>query len=181
MASPRLETILDSGYLHGLEDLTIDEVRARRAECQAVEVALSYARRLVQGRLDIIGAEVEGRANGAGPSTVAEIVERLQAGDMLSGQDRPSGFGRLPTLLAPDQDDLDEITQEALDVADTADLDRVPELNEAELGELADRLSTYERTLSDQRRLVFERIDAVQAEVVRRYKSGAADISTLLK
>ena len=180
MGSDRLDAILDPGYLDGLEELPMDELRSRRAECQAIEVTLSYARRLVQARLDIIGAELERRAAGEPPTTLAEIVERLQSGDLLGAPPRPAGFGRLPTLLAPDDADLDDITREAAEVGDV-DLERVPELSDDELGDLADRLSAHERSVSDKRRQVFERIDAVQAEMVRRYKSGAANVDTLLK
>lgn len=180
MASDRLDTILDASYLEGLEDLPMDEVRRRRGECQAIEVTLSYARRLVQARLDIIGAELERRAAGEPRATVGELVERLESGQLLGGQARPEGFGRLPTLLAPDDADLDDITLEAARVGDV-DLERIPDLDDAALGELADRLSTYERDVSGRRQEVFERIDALQAEVVRRYKSGAANVDTLLK
>lgn len=180
MGSDRLDAILDPGYLDGLEELPMDELRARRAECQAIEVTLSYARRLVQARLDVIGAELERRAGGEPPTTVAELVERLQSGDLFGAQRRPEGFGRLPTLLAPDDADLDEITRAAARAGDV-DLERVPEMSDDELRELADRLSSHERSVSDERRQVFERIDAVQAEMVRRYKSGAANVDTLLK
>ncbi|MGI8792251.1 MAG: hypothetical protein ACR2H3_03610 [Acidimicrobiales bacterium] len=181
MASARLETILDADYLAGIEDLPMDDVRARRTECQAVEVALSYARRLVQGRLDIIGAELERRSRGEGPTTASELVELLQHGDLFGGHSRPEGFGRLPTLLAPDDADTEEIRREAAEVARSADLSRLPDLDDAAVTGFADRLAAYESTTSAQRRAVFEVIDTLQAEIVRRYKSGAATVDTLLK
>lgn len=180
MGSTRLDAILDPGYLDGLAEMGMDDLRARRTECQAIETTLSFARRLVQARLDIIGTELERRGRGQPRATVAELVERLQAGEVLGGQARPEGFGRLPTLLAPDEADLDDITRAAAEYGNV-ELERIPDLDDADLAQLADGLSAYEREVSDQRRQVFERIDALQAEMVARYKSGAANVDTLLK
>ena len=47
--------------------LSMDELRAKRAESQAIETGLSYLRRLAQGRLDIVAAEQPlGRAEDVG-------------------------------------------------------------------------------------------------------------------
>ncbi len=179
MSSDRLERILADDYTEALADLTIDEVRARRHECQEVELGLSYARRLVQGRLDIIHAELEQRGAGEGRSDPGDIVDRLKGGEMLGDQSRPSGFGRLPTLMAPDEAS-DEFSTEIDEVADADSLANLPELSDEVVRKLADQLTSLERSLSDRRRSVFDRIDAFQAEVVRRYKSGAADPGELL-
>jgi hypothetical protein len=179
MASDRLERILAPDYAEGLADLDLAEVRARRAECQEVELGLSYARRLVQGRLDIIHAELERRGSGSGPSGVAEIVDRLKEGEMLGDQARPPGFGRLPTLMAPDEAS-DEFSAEIDEVADAESLANLPELTDDVVAKLAEQLTVLERSLSDRRRQVFDRIDAFQAEIVNRYKTGAADPDQLL-
>jgi hypothetical protein len=177
MSSERLERVLAGEYASGLEDLTIDEVRARRHECQEIEVGLSYARRMVQGRLDIIHAELERRQSGGGRSDPSELVERLSA--MLGEQTRPAGFGRLPTMMAPDQAS-DEFSGEIDEIADPQSLATLPELSDDVIGKLADRLTTLERSLSERRRSVFDRIDAFQGEIVRRYKTGSANPDELL-
>ena len=179
MSSDRLARILAPDYATGLGDLPLDEVRRRRTECQEVELGLSYARRLVQGRLDIIHAELERRGTGSGPSDAGEIVDRLKEGEMLGDQARPPGFGRLPTLMAPDEAS-DEFSSEIDEVADADSLANLPELTDDVVGKLADQLTSLERSLSDRRRQVFDRIDAFQAEIVSRYKSGSADPNQLL-
>jgi hypothetical protein len=177
--SDRLARILADTYLAGLEDLDLDEVRVRRTESQEVEVALSYARRrIVQGRLDIIHAELERRAMGDGRSTTSDLVDRLKEGEMLSEHARPPGFGRLPTLMAPG-DASDEFLVEADAVLAHDSLGNLADHGDDEIRELADQLTDIERSLSERRRLVFDRIDAFQHEIVRRYKS-AADPSSLL-
>jgi hypothetical protein len=179
MSSDRLARILAEHYASGLGDLSLDEVRSRRSECQEVELGLSYARRLVQGRLDIIHAELERRGTGAGRSDAGAIVDRLKEGEMLGDQVRPAGFGRLPKLMAPDEAS-DEFSPEIDEVADADSLANLPELSDEVVGKLAEQLTILERSLSDRRRQVFDRIDAFQAEIVNRYKSGAANPDELL-
>jgi hypothetical protein len=179
MASDRLARVLADDYTAGVEDLPTDEVRVRRHECQEVELGLSYARRLVQGRLDIIHAELERRGSGEGRSDPGELVDRLKEGEMLGEQTRPPGFGRLPTLMAPDVAS-DEFSSEIDEVADAESLAKLPELADDVISKLADQLTTLERSLSERRRKVFDRIDAFQAEIVRRYKTGQANPDELL-
>lgn len=177
-SSQTLDRILGSGYLDDLERLPVDDVRARRAECQEVETGLSYARRLVQGHLDIIHAELERRGAGV-RSDMGELVDALKEGGILGDQQRPAGFGRLPTVMAPGTDG-DPFVAEIEAALRDEDLAALPDLSDAEVTALADRLGVLERSLSDRRREVFDRIDALQAEIVRRYRSGALSPDQLL-
>jgi hypothetical protein len=179
MASDRLERILADDYAAGLSDLPMDEVRSRRAECQEVELGLSYARRIVQGRLDIIHAELERRSEGGGRSDPSDLVDRLKEGEMLGDQGRPAGNGRLPTLMAPDVES-DEFSSEIDAIAHPDSLANLPELGDEVVRKLADELTELERSLSERRRRVFDRIDAFQAEIVNRYKTGSANPDELL-
>lgn len=179
MPSERLERVLDSDYVAGLEQLPTSEIRARRGECQTVETDLSFARRLVQGRLDIIHAEIERRAGGGARSDAAGLVEGLRDGTILSDHGRPAGFGRLSPRLAP-SDQVDEFIAEIEDVADTDALATLPELSDDVVAKLADRLATLERSFSARRRQVFDRIDLLQGEIIRRYKTGTTNPDELL-
>ena len=62
-ASP-LDRLLAAEYLGDLPARPIEQIRSMRAECQSVEVGLSYLRRLAQGRLDIVAAELGRRRTG---------------------------------------------------------------------------------------------------------------------
>ena len=179
MVSERLERILADDYAAGLRDLPMDDVRSRRGECQEVELGLSYARRIVQGRLDIIHAELERRGEGAGPSDASDLVDRLKEGEMLGDHGRPAGNGRLPTILAPDVES-DEFSSEIDEIADPESLANLPELSDETVRKLAVQLTELERSLSERRRKVFDRIDAFQAEIVNRYKTGTANPDELL-
>jgi hypothetical protein len=54
-------------------------------------------------------------------------------------------------------------------------------ISDAELGSLTDALASIERQLSDQRHQLHQRLDALQAEMVRRYRSGEANVDNLLR
>lgn len=72
-----LERILVEDYLDGLAAIGAAELRSRRGECQVVETQLSYLRRLVQGRHDIVTSEIDHRRGGGEPGDVTDLVDRL--------------------------------------------------------------------------------------------------------
>jgi len=173
-----LDELLDPGYLGDLSARPMDEVRAMRAECQEVETGLSMLRRVVQGRLDIVGLELARRADGGEPADLPDLISRLPA--LLSDRTHAPGVGRLPQLMAPAElpSALEAELDEILGAGRLADL---PALDDDVLRTLADRLGTFERQVSGHRQSLFDRIDALQAEITRRYKTGEASIDALLR
>jgi hypothetical protein len=172
---PTFDDIMAAGYLDDLRSLPLEVVRSKRGECQQVEGALSYERRLIQGRLDIVGAELRRRSGGDAPD-LAALVDDLK--NILGERVRSPGYGRLPTLMAPAIDD--ELVAEVEASADAGRMASMGEMDDDEVRSLADSLGQLEQRLSDQRRQVHERIDALQEEVVRRYKEGEATVEGLL-
>ena len=63
----RVDRVLGPGFLDDLDSLTLQELRERRHDAEQEDADLSYIRRLLQGRLDIIRAEM--RPAGAPPVT----------------------------------------------------------------------------------------------------------------
>lgn len=140
-------------------------------------MGLSYFRRLVQGRLDIVIAEAHRRESGGEPEDVAALVQRLP--EILSEHVHSSGNGRLPSLMAPA--DADRTRVDRLDAI--VDADRIavlPTLSEDELRATVDALSSLEREASVSRRSLHEVMDRLQEELVRRYRSGEATVDSLL-
>ena len=176
MTSARIDRLLGPEYLGDVASRSMEEIRAMREECQQAEVGLSYLRRLAQGRLDIAAAELRRRSEGADPSQVADLVAQLP--EILGRQVVSPGPGRLPTYLAP-ADDAD-LTAELDAVADPAGLASLVELDDEKVRGLADHLAALEASISARRRALHERIDVLQAELVRRYKSGEASVDSLL-
>ena len=174
---PELDRILADDYLDGLEARPVNELRNLRSECQAVETQLSYLRRLVQGRHDIVSGEIDRRSRGGDRYDVSDLVDRLP--EILSDRIHAPGPGRLPPSMEPGEltgalaDRLTEIT------------DRVPiespgDADDEALAAVATDLSELEHEVSGLRRQLFDRIDTIQAEITRRYRSGEAHVDDVL-
>lgn len=95
---PDLQRVLEPGYLAGLAESATDDLRHMRSECTDLENGVSYVRRLAQGRLDVIVAETERRAEGGG-GDLADLVARLP--ELLSDGVRAPGSGRVDQELDP--------------------------------------------------------------------------------
>jgi len=171
-----LERLLAIDYLDGLTERSLEDVRAMRAECQEAETAVSYLRRMAQGRLDLVHACLD--HHGEADGDLDSLVERLPS-IIGSGPARPQGYGRLPSQMSPDLDreDLTEELDAVLDAQHTATLTT---MSEAELRLVGEQLTSIEQRISDQRRALHERIDTLQAEIVSRYKTGEASVDGLL-
>lgn len=177
MPNRHLSRVLSPDYLDGLADWDDDELRARRNECHQLEEAASYLRRLTQVRLDIIGAELEGRRNGV-PVT-GSVVDRLTR--LLSATTAPgSGRGR---LMSDNPRDDQEAWAEArmIDASNGVAIEAVADLDGETLSTLTESLAELERRVSDERRQLHVVYDSIQAELVQRYKTGRASVDRLLK
>jgi hypothetical protein len=174
-----LDRVLAPGYLGDVTAHSLDDVRSMRAECQEIETGLSYLRRLVQGRLDIVGLELQRRADGGDPGDLADLIARLP--ETLAEHTRTPGTGRLPQLLVPGEVDPDLSAELESIIAADGDPTDLTQLGDEELRATADRLADLEQRVSAHRRALFERIDALQAEITRRYRTGEATVDTLLR
>jgi len=160
--STQLDRILSADYLGDLEHREMADVRAMRAECQAVETGLSYVRRLVQGRLDIVGVELQRRREGGDPHDLSKLISQLP--EILSDRTRSPGLGRLPQFMAPGEIDT-ELEGELDEIVAGHDVESLPDLSDAAIDELRVQLETFEHLVSSRRRELFDRIDALQAEI----------------
>jgi hypothetical protein len=173
----QLDEVMARGYLDGLEGWPIERVRARRDDATEVETGLSYLRRIVQGRLDIVLSEQHRRQLGQPAGDLDELVERLP--EILGDRVHAPGLGRLPVLMAPGE--LDAGFAARLDeVLPSTKLDALQEFDDAGLRSVSQALAELERDVSSQRRSVFDVIDRLQEELVRRYRSGEASVDSLL-
>jgi hypothetical protein len=172
-----IERLLSEDYLDGLEGWPVEELRRRRRDCYEVETSLSYLRRLVHARLDIVLAERDRRRRGDEALGPSELIEQLPG--ILGDPGRAGGGrGQLAEVVAPP--DAAELERQ-LDAVINADrLASLAELSDEDLDGVFDRLRTLERSVSDQRHAVHERLDDLVAEIVKRYKSGEATVDGLL-
>ncbi|MDE3207000.1 MAG: aerial mycelium formation protein [Acidobacteriota bacterium] len=172
----QLSEVTEPGFLEGLEVWPIEQVRVHRETATALETALSFLRRMTQGRLDIVLAERHQRATGQ-PADLHDLVERLPS--ILSGNVHAPGAGRLSAVFAPGEAEsgLEEDLEEILP---SGRIGSLPDLSDEELDEVAGRLTEFERTVSARRRAVLDVLDRLQDEIVRRYRTGEATVDTLL-
>jgi len=178
MWSDEVERVLGPDPVADLRAISVAEIRLQRDECRRVEDKVSYLRRLVQGRLDIVESDLRRRAAGTDPSDLPSLVDQLPG--ILSDRVRGPGTGpgRLPSsILPPDDDDL---LAELDAVASPGALDSLSSLSDEQVQALADAFRELEHRVSVRRRALFSRIDALQAELARRYKTGEANVGSVL-
>jgi hypothetical protein len=171
----RLDRVLDPGFLTGLEELDLEELRERRELAEAEEVNVSYFRRLLQGRLDIIRAELERRAAG-GDRDVRGLLRMLPT---ILADERTGSFGAMPRVPIPSRADQHRRRVERL-VSDET-VTRLPELGNDELQRAVEQLTKEEARVSATRRSLHGVIDQLRGELTRRYRLGTADVNALLE
>lgn len=172
-----LRSITADDYLGDLTALEMAELRRRRAVCREVETGLSYLRRQAQGRLDVVAAERARREAGGGGDDLEGLIARLP--EVLAGSTRSSGTGRLPSEFGTGAVD-DDLAGELDRIVSDAHLSEPDALSDDDLAAAATALERFERTVSDLRRTLFDRIDAIEAELTRRYRTGEASVDSLL-
>jgi hypothetical protein len=172
----RIDRILAADYLGDLGERSTSELRAMREECEEEETGLSYARRVVHGRLDILRAEALRREEqGDDPGEVLAMLPAVLGSDGHSSDPLTT---RAPRRLVPPHV---QYHRRGIDtIADDEALGMLSERTAEDLSALVDRLRELERDLSTKRRTVLDHIDAIQAELVARYKSGSADVREVL-
>ncbi len=162
-----------------LTEIALPQLRAERADCSSAETDISFVRRLTQGRLDIIGHEVQRRNGGTETAHLNEVLFEIPA-ILSDGQNKPRAGGRAPEIDGPTESAL-KLSSELDQIVSPKQLSDVGNLDDAALGELIEQLQNFEHELSTQRRQLHERIDAIQTEIVRRYREGEASVDTLLE
>lgn len=168
----RIGRVLAPGYLDNLAGLPLEELRSRRGEAIAEETDLSYLRRMLHGRIDILAAELARRANPAQGALVTQLGRILAD----AAPARPSSARHLPIDGAgPGQ--YRRRMERALDEIAVPDLAGHPERF---LLDVAGRLRDYEAEVSELRRKIHEIVDRCAMELGRRYREGEAAVDDLL-
>jgi hypothetical protein len=163
----RVDRVLDPAYVTGIPACSLEDLRARHAECLEIETEVSYVRRLAQARLDILRAELDRRAAGG---AVGDLIAALPQILADSGPRAPVTESRLPRHLAPSMDIKWTRGLEPLVFDGT--LANLPTISSDELERTIGQLSTLERELSDRRRALHGVIEAIELDLAARHKVG---------
>jgi hypothetical protein len=168
----RIDRVLAADYLAGLETLDLGEVRLRRREAQQEETDLSFVRRLLQGRIDIVRAEL-GRRGDEGRGSVVEQLPSILA----DGRARRSSARHLTVQPSDEDEQRRDIEQLLADV----EISDVTARTDEELADTHEVLVEHERRVSEYRQSVQRVIDECSAEIARRYRDGEARVEDLLR
>jgi hypothetical protein len=165
----RIDIVLEQEYLDGLSDLELNELRRRRDTAEDVEAQVSYYRRLLHGRMDLLDFE-QRRRRGEDERSILEALPEILAKGMILGSE--------PTLRHIEtMPPLPSVTGRRLidKIMDDGVLANIKELTDDEIIEAIDRLREVETQLSGQRRQLHQVIDTLQDEIVSRYRSEQDD------
>ncbi|MER6916862.1 ABC transporter substrate-binding protein [Streptomyces sp. NPDC000594] len=161
---------------YDLRALRLPELRILRRESQRDEADLSYVRRMLHGRIDILRAELARRTDDRTPLVRSLVVDRLSEilADAPSRHRRPA---RHVTLCTPQNEEYRRIAADMLADVELSDLSaRTDEELHAGMG----RLGRYEQQISRRRQLLQRTADDCSAEIARRYREGEAQVDDLL-
>ena len=169
----RVDRVLADGSATGLAELDLDELRSRRREAEQEEADLSYLRRMLQGRMSTSC----GRARPAPGRRRRTVVDAAVRASWPTAAAATRGLGRHLTV-EPSRVDEHRRGVEQL-IADVGMSD-VAGRTDDELRGALERARRYEHGVSEVRRAVQDVMDALTAEIARRYRDGAATVDDLL-
>ncbi|HVF07932.1 MAG TPA: hypothetical protein VNC60_05070 [Actinomycetota bacterium] len=165
-AGRRIDRIRDAGFIDGLGELSLDDLRERRDQCLAEREYLSLLRRLVQGRAEILQAELETR--GTDDSDRGWLIERLST-ILAADEHHEASRGEAVKVGVPEDELLLARRRIERLVADGGISDPTT-LDDERLAAAVELLSDEEREVSAARQGVIGVLDIVQDELKRRYK-----------
>ncbi|MGW2746678.1 RsiG family protein [Streptomyces sp. NPDC001450] len=162
---------------HDLARLSLPELRVLRRDAQRDEADLSYVRRLLQGRIDILRAELARRGRASVPAPAdASVVERLPE-ILTDAPARQRSSARHVTLGTPHNEEYRLLAAEMLGEVELSDLEARTDL---ELTTAMGRLVRYEQEVSRRRQRLQRITDDCSGEIARRYRVGEAQVDDLL-
>lgn len=160
----RIDIVLAPEFVDGLDSLSLDELRDRRELVDAVETELSFYRRLLHGRMDLLDFERRRRSGEESRSLIEALPEILTGGDHTGGgMGRQIRGGFAPDLeFGPGKRKIDRVLEDGF-------LANLPSIDDEELAAISDSLVETEHEISERRRGVHGVHDRLQGEITGRY------------
>ena len=150
-----------------LGSLSDEQLRSRIREIRSEEEEVSYQRRILHGRIDVIRSEILARIGGRedrpGPSdaSLTSLLDRLT--DVLVHKGPPPIEQELERLGADDHGRVPEIDLDE----ELPDLESLPD---DDLAGLVHGLARRERSVSDRRQELHREIEGLRSEHVQRLR-----------
>ena len=171
----RIDIIADPEFIDALTEIPMKDLRERRALCDGLDTELSFYRRMLHGRMDLLNFELR-RRSGAETRSLLEALPEILAGAEAGAPLVTTG--RAVPVVMPDIPDegrrtIDHVLRDDF-------LAHLPSTETAELESILANIADVEQGISGQRRLVYDVYEKLQAELTRRYREGIADVGELL-
>lgn len=154
-----------------LHVLRLAELRILLRRAQQEEGDLSYVRRLLQGRIDILRAELARRLDPGSP--LLDLLPKILA----DGPSRHRSSARHVTLGTPQSEEYRSLAAEMLAEVELSDLTA---RTDDELHAAMSWLVRYEQQVSHRRQAMQRTADVCSTEIARRYREGEAQVDDLL-
>jgi hypothetical protein len=161
----RIDRIRSDSYVEELGALDLETLRTKRDECMAEREYLSLLRRLVQGRAEILKAELDARAS---DSEYAPLIDRLAT--ILAGDEPPGGSRGEAVRVSIPEEELTLARRRVERLVADAGISDPSALDDERLAEAVQVLLAEEHEVSAARGEVIRVLDTVQDELKRRYK-----------
>jgi hypothetical protein len=177
-----IDRVLAPGYTDDVRALSPAELRTRRHEAEQEEVDLSYARRLLQGRLDLLRSEQARRRGDEAATTPGERSDEEIVRDIVAamGEDAPRRDHGLGRYLDIEPSRVGEHRRAAEMVVADPHISDGAQLSDDELADAIDRISNLEQDVSLSRQRVQQVSDALTEEVARRFREGELSVGDSL-
>ncbi len=170
----RLDRVLSSEFVADLDELDLDELRERRRLADEVENELSFYRRMLHGRIDLLRFELR-RRRGEERRSLIEALPHILA-DAPAGRP-PEATDHRPRHVVADLPPLPDVGRREVDqVLGTDIFARLDEIEEGEIEAAIAGLIEVEERISQQRRAVQAVADRLAKAVADRYRrEGESD------
>ncbi len=162
----RIDQVLDPSFVEELENVEFDELRRRRTLSAEIENELSYHRRMLHGRMDLIRFELRRRC-GEEERSLIDALPEILADDTESRSVGPQSMRYVETF-PPIYESLGR--REIDTVLGDDVLLRLGEIDDEALEGALEGIKELEAEISNRRHRVHEVEDALSRELAHRYR-----------
>lgn len=161
----RIDIVLEDEFVVSLDSLDLEVLRDRRDMVEQVETELSYYRRLLHGRQDLLAFEIKRRSGDESRSIMEALTEILSGDESTGGGENRIRGGFAPELPVQGNRPIDHVLGDDF-------LAHLPSLDADALAEVEKKLSAAEHSVTAQRSRVHAVHEVLQAVVTARYEDG---------
>lgn len=164
-----IDRVLDDSFVANIAEMPIETLRERRNVARQEESNLSFLRRMLQGRIEVVELEIETFDHDSDGNLVDRITQVLST--MVGTAPENARITNNPSGSAEERRYAERL------LGEVTPFER-EDSNVERAADLVDWLRLEERSVSDFRTRVQGVVDSLTAELGGRYKSGEAQPPT---